>query len=197
MPQMKDRTTTFITIVSGLPRSGTSMMMRMLEAGGLPVMIDQIREADEDNPAGYYEFEAVKQTKQDQSWLADAAGKAVKMVYRLLYDLPTQQEYRVVFMRRKLEEVLASQQKMLDRHGKNDPAVSDEQMAKLFRTQLEKFEKWIAEQPNFKVLEVSYNDMLADPKPPIEKINQFLGGQLNTEAMAQVVDPTLYRNRKQ
>lgn len=197
MPQTKERTTTFITIVSGLPRSGTSMMMRMLEAGGLPVMIDNIREADEDNPAGYYEFEAVKQTKQDRSWLADATGKVVKMVYRLLYDLPTDQEYRVVFMRRKLEEVLASQQKMLDRQGKNDAAVTDEQMAKLFRTQLEKFEKWIAEQPNFKVLEVSYNDLLADPKPPVEAINQFLGGQLNTEAMAQVVDPNLYRNRKQ
>lgn len=194
---MKERTTTFITIVSGLPRSGTSMMMRMLEAGGLPVMVDHIREADEDNPAGYYEFEAVKQTKQDQGWLGEAAGKAVKMVYRLLYDLPTGQEYRVVFMRRKLEEVLASQQKMLDRHGKNDAAVTDEQMAKLFRTQLEKFEKWIAEQPNFTVLEVSYNDLLADPKPSLEKINQFLGGQLNINAMAGVVDPALYRNRKQ
>src|SRR5262245_35974300 len=102
-------TAEFLTIVSGLPRSGTSMMMRMLETGGLPVLTDDVRTPDDDNPNGYYEFEAVKQTKQDDSWLQSSEGKAVKMVYRLLYDLPKDRSYKVLFMRRKMEEVLASQ----------------------------------------------------------------------------------------
>ena len=189
-------TTTYLTIVSGLPRSGTSMMMRMLEAGGMPVVVDNIRTADEDNPAGYYEFEPVKQTKQDDSWLRDAQGKAVKMVYRLLYDLPQGHQYRVIFMRRNLDEVLASQQKMLDRNGKADAQVTDEQMAQLFRSQLAKFEAWIAQQPNFQVLEVSYNDLLADPEPVLREINQFLDDALDLAQMRSVVDPSLYRNRR-
>jgi hypothetical protein len=186
-----------LTIVSGLPRSGTSMMMRMLETGGMPVLVDNIRVADDDNPGGYYEFEPVKQTKQDASWLKQASGKAVKMVYRLLYDLPTEYEYRVLFMRRNLDEVLASQKVMLTRHGKDDGAVQDEQMSKLFRSQLAEFMSWIARQPNFRMLEVDYNQMLADPPTMIAKINDFLGGTLDSEAMAGVVNPTLYRNRKQ
>ena len=102
---MSTATSQFLTIVSGLPRSGTSMMMRMLDQGGLPAIIDGVRTADDDNPAGYYEFEAVKQTKEDPSWLENSEGKVVKMVYRLLYDLPTDRTYRVVFMRRKMEEL--------------------------------------------------------------------------------------------
>src|SRR5262245_57703089 len=108
----------FITIVSGLPRSGTSLMMRMLEAGGMPVLVDNIRAADEDNPAGYYEFEPVKQTSADNAWVKLAVGKAVKVVYRLLYDLPAGFRYRVLFMQRDMAEVLASQRKMLERAGK-------------------------------------------------------------------------------
>lgn len=186
----------FLTIVSGLPRSGTSMMMRMLEAGGMEVVVDNLRTADEDNPAGYYEFEPVKKTKQDTSWIDEARGKAVKMVYRLLYDLPAGYSYRVIFMRRKIEEVLASQKKMLERNGKVDPAVSDDEMEKLFRSQLQKFEQWVATQPQFQMLEVSYNEMLSNPDPAVEKINSFLGGQLNADAMIEVVDPNLYRNRR-
>ena len=97
-----------ITIVSGLPRSGTSLMMQMLEAGGMPVLTDGIRDADEDNPRGYYELEAVKRTKDDPAWLHGAPGKVVKMIYLLLYDLPTTYNYRIIFMRRPLSEVVAS-----------------------------------------------------------------------------------------
>jgi len=186
----------FLTIVSGLPRSGTSMMMRMLEAGGLPVLIDGQREADEDNPRGYYEFEAVKQTKKDASWLEGSEGQAVKMVYRLLYDMPSDRQYRVVFMRRKTEEVLASQRVMLQRNGVGDE-VSDAQMAALFHAQLAEFEAWVAKQANIKILEVSYNRMLEDPATEIARINDFLGGDLNIQAMAEVVEPSLYRNRVQ
>jgi len=185
----------YVTIVSGLPRSGTSMMMKMLETGGLPVIIDNIRKADDDNPNGYYEFEAVKQTREDAGWLTTAAGKVVKMVYRLLYDLPSSHSYRVVFMRRDLNEVLASQQVMLERNGK-DLGISDEQMAAMFRSQLRQFEQWIKTQPNFQILEVSYNELLADPLPQIDRINTFLDGTLDAAAMAEVVNPSLYRNRK-
>ena len=87
-----------VTVVSGLPRSGTSMMMRILEAGGMDVLTDQIRTADVDNPRGYYEFEPVKKTKDDPSWIPEAAGKAVKMVYQLLYDLPDGFHYQILMM---------------------------------------------------------------------------------------------------
>jgi hypothetical protein len=186
----------FVTIVSGLPRSGTSMMMRMLEAGGLPVMIDEIREADEDNPRGYYEFEAVKKTREDASWLESAPGKVVKMVYRLLYDLPAGYSYRVVFMRRKIEEVLASQQVMLNRMGRAGGEIDDAQAAALFRSQLAKYEQWVARQPNFAVLDVSYNELLEDPAEPVRQICEFLGNGLDAAAMRGVVEPALYRNRK-
>src|SRR5450432_3057856 len=104
-----------ITVVSGLPRSGTSLMMQMLAAGGMPLLTDQIRAPDQDNPRGYFEFERVKQIKRDQAWLGSAVGKAVKIIHLLLYDLPPNRNYRVIFMRRNIEEVLISQRKMLQR----------------------------------------------------------------------------------
>jgi hypothetical protein len=184
-----------ITIVSGLPRSGTSMMMRMLEAAGVPPLTDHVRKPDEDNPLGYYEFEAVKQTKKDASWLQQAAGKTVKMVYRLLYDLPPDHRYRVVFMRRKLEEVIASQDVMLGRRGRRADTLSRDRLRGLFEEQLHEFERWVARQPNFQILDVSYNDVLADPRAAAQAVNQFLGGAFNVEAMAKVVEPLLYRQR--
>ncbi len=187
----------FVTIVSGLPRSGTSMMMRMLEAGGMPVMADHLRQADEDNPRGYYEFEPAKQTGEDPSWLDDASGKVVKMVYRLLYDLPPDYTYRVVFMRRNIDEVLASQDKMLVRSGQDNGPMDDRQMAQLFAAELDKVLQWLAGQKHFSVREADYNQLLEDPRSYVKKINRFLGGKLDARAMGQVIDPTLYRNRKQ
>jgi hypothetical protein len=186
----------FLSIVSGLPRSGTSMMMRMLETGGLPVMIDLIREADDDNPNGYYEFEAVKHTKEDPSWLDASDGKVVKMVYRLLYDLPEDRTYYVLFMGRHLDEVLASQRVMLERHGSGADGITDAQMRAMFQAEIDKFFKWIADRPCFKMIRVDYNNLLADPRGELTKVNEFLGGGLDVEAMAATVDPSLYRNRK-
>lgn len=186
---------TFITIVSGLPRSGTSMMMRMLQAGGIPVITDNLRTADDDNPRGYFEFEPAKKTKDDPSWLNAAEGKAVKMIYKLLYDLPDRLEYRVLIMRRNMQEVLASQRKMLDRMGKPTDTIPDEKIGELFDRQMQAFDTWVKEQPNFATLDVDYNQTVADPAPPIEKVNTFLGGGLDTEAMRKVVEPELYRNR--
>ena len=187
----------YVIIVSGLPRSGTSMMMKAIHAGGIEPIIDNIRQADEDNPKGYYEFEPVKKTKEDASWLTDAPGKVVKMVYRLLYDLPADYQYRVVFTRRDLKEVLASQSKMLERSGKSGGGITDEQMKALFAGELSKCEKWLAKQSNFKVLYISHRDMINDGSAQAQKINDFLDGGMDTDAMAAVVDPTLYRNRNQ
>ena len=185
-----------VTIVSGLPRSGTSMMMQMIHAGGIPALTDEIRTADDDNPKGYYEFEPVKKTKEDASWLKRAGGRVVKIVYRLLPDLPPDYHYRVVYMRRKLEEVIASQNVMLERSGKEGGGLSDEKLLGVFRAEIDKSNKWLAEQPNFEILYINYNEMLRDPAPELAKINEFLGGGLDTQAMLNVVDPDLYRQRR-
>ena len=184
-----------ITIVSGLPRSGTSMMMKMLDAGGIPALTDHIRAADEDNPKGYYEFEPVKRTKQDASWLDQAGGKGVKMVHLLLLDLPVDREYRVPFMRRTIEEVIRSQNVMLERKGKKTADLPEEQIRGLFLQQINDVTDYLLKHPNFKVLDVHYNEMLSRPRPWVDKLNTFLGGKLHTDEMLRVIDPTLYRQR--
>ncbi len=188
--------TSFITIVSGLPRSGTSMMMKMLEAGGMPVVADHIRTADEDNPKGYYEFERVKQIEKDKEWLPAARGKVVKLISELLRHLPGDYQYRVVFMRRKIEETLASQKQMLIRRGQPTDVISNAKLAELFQRHLERTFAWLAEQPNFAVLYVEYADVLQNAKEQAARINEFLGNTLNVEKMIGVVDQTLYRQRK-
>ena len=184
-----------ITVVSGLPRSGTSMTMKILEAGGVPALTDQIRTADTDNPKGYYEFERVKKLKDgDTAWLRDAQGKAVKIIATLLTHLPSEYEYRVLFMRRKVEEVLASQAKMLENRGE-ESKVDDETMAALFSKHLRQVRAWMNSQPNLLYLDLDYNAMVADPEPFIRQINQFLGGDLDEEKMLAVIDNSLYRQR--
>ncbi len=186
-----------IIIVSGLPRSGTSMMMKMLEAGGIPPLTDQIRTADDDNPKGYYEFERVKQLdKGDTAWVAEAHGKVVKVISQLLRHLPADHEYRVIFMRRHMDEILASQKKMLVNRGEDPNRVSDEELTRLFEKHLNQVMQWLDQQPNIKTLYLHYSDVLADPHPTADQINSFLNGRLDTEAMVASVDPTLYRNRQ-
>ncbi len=187
----------YLSIVSGLPRSGTSMMMRMIDEGGIPALIDHVREADEDNPKGYYEFEAVKRTRKDASWLSESPGKVVKMVHMLLLDMPLNREYRVVFMKRHLEEVVKSQNIMLDRHGKGGTDDDPQAIIKVFQAQMKQVDKWVQDHDNFKILYVDYNEIMNDPKPSVTAINEFLGGDLDTDKMMAVVDPSLYRNRAQ
>jgi hypothetical protein len=185
-----------IIVVSGLPRSGTSMVMKMLEAGGVPPLTDHFREANEDNPQGYYEFERVKKLKEgDSAWLPEAEGKAVKVIAALLTQLPPDYEYRVLFMRRKMEEVLASQAKMLENRGEGSD-VDDATMAELFERHVQQVRAWMNSQPNLLYLDVDYNAILANPLPQIRQINQFLGGKLDEEKMAAVIDSSLYRQRK-
>lgn len=184
-----------ITVVSGLPRSGTSLMMKMLEAGGLPPLTDHIRSADEDNPRGYYEFERVKKLKEDRAWLPEARGRAVKVISALLAHLPADYEYRVIFMRRNMSEILASQRQMLIRRGQPADAISDAEMAALFDKHLRQIETWLAGQPNMRALYVNYNELVAAPLAGAQRVNAFLGGRLDVEAMAAAVDPSLHRQR--
>jgi Sulfotransferase domain. len=184
-----------VIIVSGLPRSGTSMMMSMLVAGGVAAMTDSIRTADEDNPKGYFELEKVKELAKDHLWLGDAAGKAVKIISALLKHLPRDYHYKIIFMRRDMKEILASQRQMLIRRNEPTDTISDERMAEMFRKHLLEVESWLAKQPNIDVVYVNYKQALDDPFHTIEALNNFLGGQLDTTAMASVVDKTLHRQR--
>lgn len=186
-----------ITLVSGLPRSGTSMMMKMLEAGGIPPLTDEIREADADNPKGYFEFERVKKLDKGESdWLAKAEGKAVKVISALLQHLPETYDYQVIFMERHMPEILASQRKMLDRRGEADE-MDDEKMTALFEKHLQQVKAWLAQQDNFSVLYVHYSEALAEPHSQAEQVNAFLGAGLDVDAMGATVDPNLYRNRQE
>lgn len=186
-----------VIIVSGLPRSGTSMMMKMLEAGGLAPLTDGIREPDEDNPRGYYEFERVKRLRQgDHSWLEDAQGRIVKVISALLVHLPPNYNYRVIFMRRVMSEILASQRKMLVRREEDPNRISDERLTDLFRKHLVDAEAWMERHPsNISVLYVSFNEVLEDPEPHLVRIRTFLGKKLDLDRMRQVIEPNLYRQR--
>jgi len=183
-------------VVSGLPRSGTSMMMAMLQAGGLAVLTDAIRQADADNPKGYYEFERVKQLEHDASWLDDADGKAVKVISQLVQHLPGQHDYKVVFMLRNMDEVLASQRQMLIRRGRPTDAASDETLAQVFDQHLVQVREWIEAQPNMQVLYIDYGEVLDQPVELAQRVNDFLGGGLDVTAMASVVDKRLHRQRQ-
>jgi hypothetical protein len=185
----------FVTIVSGLPRSGTSMMMRMLEAGGLPVITDSIRAADLDNPHGYFEFEPVKQLSKDASWLDAACEKAVKIIYRLLYDLPRHHRYKVIFMTRNLTEIIASQKAMLQRLNRAGGELADQQLACAFQNDLEKIDVWLRSQNNFSVIYVRYDRVLYDAQRTVTEIGQFLGYRIDIGAMVNAIDRSLHRQR--
>lgn len=184
----------FITVVSGLPRSGTSMMMRMLEKGGMPILTDGLRRADDDNPLGYYEFEPVKRLDKDASWLPDACNKAVKIIYIFLYNLPTGYRYKVLFMKRHLDEVVASQKVMLRRRQEGD-RMSDQDLMDKFHEELQRLDLWIRQQENFTISYLDYDEVVAEPEKTAFWITRFLGLNLDTAAMAQAVDPSLHRNR--
>ncbi|MBX7106216.1 MAG: sulfotransferase [Gemmataceae bacterium] len=188
-------TSDFVTVVSGLPRSGTSLMMQMLVAGGLPALTDSQRSADESNPRGYLEYEPVKQLRTDRSWLPQARGHAVKIIHLLLRELPVVAglDYRVVFMQRPLDEVLASQTAMLRRDGKaaGNPAI----LRPAFEKQLAQVEAWLATRGDMTVLPVSYHRVVSDPLAVAGEVRTFLGMSLDIDAMARAVDPSLYRER--
>ena len=185
-----------IVVVSGLPRSGTSMAMRMLEATGLPIVSDGEREADEDNPRGYFELERVKDLarEDDWSWLGQARGKAVKVISYLLKELPDDHNYKVIFMRRDLREVLASQAKMLERRGEANES-DDERMIELYENDLWKANYLLKNNARFECLYVHYREVLENPMAEAQRISEFIGADADADRMAAAVDPNLYRNR--
>lgn len=183
----------FITVVAGLPRSGTSMMMQMLAAGGLPILTDGKRVADADNPKGYYELEAATRLRQDKAWLQEAVGKGVKIVAQLLPFLTSEHQYRIVFMERDFDEVLASQKTMLERLERAQTKLTPAQLKQAYRTQLQHVKVWLARQANVHVLYVSHRDALSNPQATAERVNTFLGGTLDSAAMLSVVDKSLHR----
>lgn len=183
-----------IVIVSGLPRSGTSLMMQMLQSGGMEAVTDELRVADENNPRGYLEFEKVKKLKQDTSWLPTVRGKALKLISQLLMDLPGTETYRVLWMERDLDEVLASQAKMISRLGTQGP--SSTSLKQAFERHLAQVDVWLAKQPSIQTLRVAYANVISTPATEAERINAFLGGKLDAAAMCAAVDPALYRERK-
>jgi len=185
-----------ITIVSGLPRSGTSLMMQMLDAGGLPVLSDGERKADIDNPKGYLEWERIKQLPKDPSLIAEAEGKVVKVISQLILSLPSGHEYRIVFMQRPLPEVLKSQDEMLRRRGSADSNADQSAIEEAFQRHLIEVNKWLAGKTNMRVARVHYHRVLREAKAVAEEIVAFLQVPLDIEAMVRQVDGSLYRNRR-
>ena len=186
-----------IVIVSGLPRSGTSLAMRMLEVGGLPVVTDGVREADPSNPGGYYELERVKELDKggDSSWLRQARGKGVKIISLLLTYLPESYDYQVIFMRRDLDEILASQNKMLEARGEASGA-DDARLKALYVEHLAQVERFLVRRSCFSTLMLQYSDLVGNPAQEAGRVNTFLGGTLDATKMAGVADRALYRNRR-
>ena len=185
-----------VYIVSGLPRSGTSMMMAMLNSGGLEIITDNSRIADNNNPKGYFEYERVKKLPEgDINWVKDARGKAVKVISALLKYLPDNYEYKIIFMSRDMNEILSSQSRMLERDGKNGDSVSDEKMSKLFNNHIIEVMEWMQNQENIQYLVISYNDVLQEPEDNVSKIDEFLRLDLDKRKMVEVIEPNLYRER--
>lgn len=185
-----------VIVVSGLPRSGTSMMMRMLDSAGLAMMTDQERTADEDNPRGYYEYERVKDLEKepDKSWVREARGRVLKVISHLLKDLPEENYYQVIFMRRDLDEVVASQNKMLERRGEEN-TLDDKATKDYYLRHLVQVRFLVRNRAYIDLIEVSYGEALAEPEEFVRKVDAFLDHDLDTAAMAAVVDKQLYRNR--
>jgi len=187
-------TDSFITVVSGMPRSGTSLMMRMLEAGGLPVLTDGLRLPDEHNPRGYFEYEPVKRLAQDSSWLPSARGKAVKIICWLLPYLPDSLDYRVVFMERDLDEIFASQRDMLLSRGHPAAQQPADRLISALAEGVLDAKRWLAARPNVRTLMAPYADVLRDPARWAVTVSRFLGTPLNKPAMRAAVEPSLRRH---
>jgi hypothetical protein len=186
-----------IVVVSGLPRSGTSMLMKMLDAGGMAIMTDSERIADIDNPKGYFEYERIKDLEKetDKSYVREGRGKVLKVISFLIKDLPDDNDYRVIFMRRDLDEVLASQSKMIQRLGTTDTAAAEDAMKEAYRNDIVRTRLLCKNRPNFELIEIGYKSTIEDPAETARSVNAFVGGHLDETAMREVVDGNLYRNR--
>lgn len=184
-----------ITIVSGLPRSGTSLMMQMLAAGGMTLLTDLERKPDIDNPRGYCEWEPIKLLPKQPHLIDQAEGKAVKVITQLLLSLPPGRNYKLIFMERPLPEVLASQDEMLRRRGTQD-AADHALMTEAFRDHLREVSAWLEHRDDIPICRVGYRKLVSDPAAHAKSVRDFLALELDVEAMALQVDPSLYRNKR-
>lgn len=186
-----------IVVVSGLPRSGTSMLMKMLESGGMEILSDSERAADIDNPKGYFEYGRIKDLEKetDKSYIREGRGKVLKVISFLIKDLPDDNDYRVIFMRRDLDEVLASQNKMIHRLGTTDTTATEAAMKEAYRNDIVRTRLLCRDRPNFELIEIGYKPTIEDPAMTARSVNAFVGGHLNEAAMREAVDGSLYRNR--
>jgi hypothetical protein len=185
-----------ITVVSGLPRSGTSLMMQMLEKGGMEILTDHVRPPDENNSRGYYEYEKVKTLQKDNSWLGDAEGKAVKIIAQLLFYLSQNYEYRIIFMERHMEEILRSQAKMLQKLGQKGAELDPSILAETFKKQVDRIKAFLSNLKHVEMITISYNEILKNPVAGAGLVDDFLGNRLSVNAMASVVNSALYRERR-
>ncbi len=184
-----------ITVVSGIPRSGTSLMMQMMAAGGIAALTDGQRAADDNNPRGYFELESVKSLARNQDIIAQAEGKVVKVISSLLPSLPREFQYRVIFMCRPLEEVVSSQNRMLERLGKEVPPTPTGAVIAAFQEHLRKIRSWLSQQPNIAVLYLDYPALVQAPEEQIAKISAFLGHELDRAAMIRQIERSLHREK--
>jgi hypothetical protein len=184
-----------ITIVSGLPRSGTSLMMQMLAAGGIPLLTDLERKPDVDNPRGYCEWEPIKLLPKRPNLIDEAEGKAVKIISQLLLSVPTGRNLKLIFMERPLPEVLASQDEMLKHRGAVE-SVDHGALTNGFRDHLQEVIAWLERRTEIPLCRMGYRRVMGDPSGSASLIRDFLNLDLDTEAMARAVDTSLYRNRK-
>jgi hypothetical protein len=186
-----------ITIVSGLPRSGTSLMMQMLVAGGMSPLTDGERVADTDNPRGYYEWEPIKKLSQDPNCIDQAEGKVVKVISQLLFALPSARDYQIVFLDRPLPEVVASQTEMIRRRGTTGAALGPLALIAGLQAHLNQVSSLLERRSEIRVLRMPYHDVLGDPKKTAEKLQRFLQQSLDIDSMERQVDQSLYRQRRE
>lgn len=184
-----------ITIVSGLPRSGTSLMMRMLDLGGVEVLTDRVRQPDDDNPNGYYELEAVKTLWEGHDWLYEATGKAVKIVSNYLMALPEKLSYAVIFMRRDVEEILTSQRAMIERNGGSVDDDEEDRIRWFYNKHLGELTNWLSEQSYMRVTYVNHRHLINQPDSVLPDVARFLGRDVDIDKMTRAVDQRLYRHK--
>jgi hypothetical protein len=186
-----------ITVVSGLPRSGTSLMMQMLAAGGMPVLTDSERQADTDNPRGYYEWERIKQLPGEPNCIDEAEGRVVKVISQLLFALPAGRNYQIIFLERPLSEVVTSQAEMIRRRGTAGAALSQAALIAGLQAHMNQVNAWLRGRSEILLSRLEYHQVLRDPRSASETIQRFLARTLNLESMARQVDYSLYRCRTQ
>lgn len=190
--KIKERLADTLVVISGIPRSGTSLLMQMLKAGGMEILSDQKREPDRNNPKGYLEFEAVKKLAQDNSCLRGQTGKAVKVISHLLKHLPDgEQKYKIIFVNREMNEIIKSQRRML----KKDEKKYSRPLIKAFLKELKSVKKWVKSEPDKELINVQYKTLIKNPLKDIEKIIEFLEVPLDKGKMKEAVDPSLYRSK--